>query len=131
MLKFNAAGLFVKNMEKMVSFYRDVMGMKTDWNGTPNAELFSGNMRLIMFSRDDFEKMTSQTYSYPKKLNGTLELSFDLPSYTDVDKEYKRVVEAGATAVFPPADMPWGQRTSYVGDPDGNLIEISSFNTGK
>lgn len=131
MLKFNAAGLFVKDMEKMVSFYRDVMGMETDWNKTPNAELSSGNMRLIMYGRDDFEKMTSQTYTYPKELNGTLELSFDLPNYTDVDKEYKRVVDAGATAVFPPADMPWGQRTSYVGDPDGNLIEISSFNTGK
>lgn len=35
MLKMTAAGLFVTDMEKMVAFYRDVMGMKTDWEGTP------------------------------------------------------------------------------------------------
>ncbi len=130
MLTFDAAGLFVTDMKKMVSFYRDVMGMSTDWSGAPNAELYSGSMRLIMYSRDDFEKMTSRPYSYPSGLNGTIELSFGLPSYEDVDREYARVVEAGAVPIFPPTDEPWGQRTSFVADPDGNLIEIGSFNLG-
>ena len=26
-----------------------------------------------------------------------------------------------------PTTEPWGQRTCYVADPEGNLIEISSF----
>ena len=129
MLKFDAAGLFVTEMEKMVLFYRDVMGMKCDWNGGPYAELFSGDMRIIMYGREDFEKMTSRTYSYPKEVNGTLELSFSLPRFEDVDKEYERVVNAGARPVFPPTNMEWGQRTSFVSDPDGNLIEIGSFNS--
>ena len=34
--------------------------------------------------------------SYPEKINGTVELAFDLPSYKDVDREYQRVLEAGA-----------------------------------
>lgn len=33
MLKMTAAGLFVTDMEKMVTFYRGVMGMRTDWHG--------------------------------------------------------------------------------------------------
>ncbi len=33
-----AVGLFVRQMETMVKFHRDVMGMKTSWNGEPNAE---------------------------------------------------------------------------------------------
>ena len=33
----------------------------------------------------------------------------------------------GAQSVMPPATDPWGQRTYYVADPDGNLIEIGSF----
>ena len=130
MLKFDAVGLFVTNMAIMVDFYRDVLGMITDWNGDANAELYSGEMRLIMFGRDDFENMTSRKYTYPTGQNGTLELSFSLPKYEDVDKEYGRVVKARATSVFPPTDEPWGQRTSYVSDPDGNLIEISSFYLG-
>jgi len=131
MLKFDAAGLFVTEMEKMVLFYRDVIGMKSSWkSGEPFAELFSGDMRLIMYSREDYEKMISKTFMYPSELNGALELSFSLPRYEDVDKEYERVVKAGASPVFPPTDMEWGQRTSYVSDPDGNLIEIGSFNRG-
>lgn len=65
--------------------------------------------------------------SYPEKINGTVELAFDLPSYKDVDREYQRVLEAGAEPVLAPVTEPWGQRTSYVADPDGNLIEIGSF----
>lgn len=127
MMKFNTVGLFVTEIEKMVLFYKNVMGLKTDWNGTANAELCSGEMRLIMFSRKDFETMTNRKYSYTEKINGTMELSFDVPTFADVDKEYKRVVEAGAIPVFPPTTEDWGQRTCYVADPDNNLIEISSF----
>lgn len=128
MLKFDTVGLFVTDMAKMVAFYRDVMNLKTEWNGEPNAELYSEDMRLIMYSRSDFENMTNQKYTYPSGKNGTVELSFSAPSTKDVDNEYARIIEAGATPIFPPTDEPWGQRTSYVCDPDGNLIEISSFN---
>ncbi|MBS7007626.1 VOC family protein [Anaerostipes sp.] len=127
MLKMTAAGLFVTDMERMVSFYRDVMGMETEWDKSPNAELYSGDMRLIMYGRDDFEKMTSRIFGYPKGINGTVELAFDVPAFEDVDREYKRAVEAGAEPVLPPVTEPWGQRTSYVADPEGNLIEIGSF----
>ncbi len=130
MLTFDAVGLFVTDMDKMVSFYRDVMDMRTDWQGAPNAELYSGTMRMIMYSRADFETMTSKSYTYPSGINGTIELSFGLPAFEDVDREYARLVAAGAVPVFPPTDEPWGQRTSFVADPDGNLIEISSFNQG-
>ncbi|NCA68364.1 MAG: glyoxalase, partial [Clostridia bacterium] len=123
-------GLFVTDMPRIVAFYKNVIGMVTQWSGDAYAELFSGEMRLIMYSRKDFEKMTARPYSYPSEFNGTLELSFSLPRFADVDIEYDRVVALGAVPVFPPTDEPWGQRTSYVADPDGNLIEISSFNQG-
>lgn len=31
-------GLFVENMEKMVGFYRDVLGLEAGWDGGPYAE---------------------------------------------------------------------------------------------
>ncbi len=127
MMKFHTVGLFVTEMDKMVAFYRDVMGLNTDWSGAPNAELSGGDMRLIMFSRADFEAMTGRVYGYPAPLNGTVELAFEADTFADVDVAYARVTAAGAQPIFPPATMPWGQRTSYVADPDGNLIEIGSF----
>ena len=128
-MKFNTVGLFVTDLQKTVAFYRDVMGLATDWNGNePNAELNCGEMRLILFGRDDFETMTGRRYTYPAGLNGTMELSFDVPAFADVDVAFERVVKAGAGVVFRPMTEPWGQRTCYVSDPDGNLIEIGSFN---
>ena len=44
------------------------------------------------------------------------------------DGEYKKAVENGATSVLEPELEPWGQRTCYIADPEGNLIEIGSWN---
>lgn len=127
-ISFNTVGLFTKDLTKMVTFYREVWEFETDWNGVdPDVEMRLGDMRLILYPREAFEAMTSRRYSYPDGLNGTLEISFDVPSYAAVDAEYARAVGAGATPVFPPKTEPWGQRTCYMADPDGNLIELSSF----
>ena len=56
-----------------------------------------------------------------------MEIAFEMKTYNDVDKEYKRLMDLGVKSIFPPATMEWGQRTSYVTDPEGNLIEIGSF----
>lgn len=121
-------GLFTTDNARMVAFYHEVFGFSTDWNGQePNVEMRLGTMRLIMFPRTAFEEMTGQHYAYPAGLNGTMELSFNVPTFPDVDKAYAYALKRGATPVFPPITEPWGQRTCYVADPEGNLIEISSF----
>lgn len=127
-MRIDAVGLFAKNMEVLVSFYRDVIGMKTDWKGEPYAEFqMDAGSRFIMFGRTDFETIAAQKFSYPHGVNGTMEIAFDFPDYSDVDKEFERLVKAGAKPVMQPTTEAWGQRTSYVSDPEGNLIEISSF----
>lgn len=124
----NTIGLFTNDNAKMVEFYTDIMGFETNWNGMDlDIELRLGSMRLLFFPREAFEKMISQKFNYPSGTNGTMELSFYVPTYADVDKEYARVVSMGATPVMGPTTEPWGQRTCYIADPEGNLIEISSF----
>ena len=49
-------------------------------------------------------------------------------TFEEVDMEYERVIGMGAEPVLEPATEPWGQRTCYIADPEGNLIEIGSFN---
>ena len=71
------------------------------------------------------------TLGYAEGLNGTFELAIDLPYFADVDREYARMVKAGAKPVMAPRDTEWGQRCSVIADPDGNLIGIGSYNTGK
>jgi uncharacterized glyoxalase superfamily protein PhnB len=54
----------------------------------------------------------------PQTLNGT---TVNLHVYVeDVDKAYQRAVSAGATAVMPPGDQPWGDRWGLLTDPYGH-----------
>ena len=45
-----------------------------------------------------------------------------------MEYEIRAEVENGATPVPEPELEPWGQRTCYIADPEGNLIEIGSWN---
>ena len=126
--KFNTVGLFTRDNRATVDFYTKTFGFTTDWDGVqPNVDMMLGDMRIILFPREAFEQMVSQSFQYPDGLNGTMELAFDVPTFADVDKEYRNALDNGAKPVLPPTTEPWGQRTCYVADPDGNLIEIGSF----
>lgn len=126
--RFNTIALFTTDNEKMVDFYCDIFGFETEWNGIDiDVEMRLDDMRLLLFPRDAIERMTEQKFTYPSGINGTMELSFDVPTFADVDKEYNRAVGMGAVSVFEPTTEPWRQRTCYIADPEGNLIEISSF----
>ena len=125
---FNTIALFTTDNQKMVDFYCDIFGFETSWNGLDiDVEMHLDGMRILLFPRESIEKMTQQRFAYPSGINGTMEISFDVPSFADVDKEYVRAVSMGAKPIMEPTTEPWGQRTCYVADPEGNLIEISSF----
>lgn len=125
---FNTIGLFTRNNKAIVDFYTKAFGFTTDWDGEqPNVEMSLDGMRIILFPRDAFEQMVSKRFNYPEGFNGTMELAFDVPTFADVDKEYANAITCGGKSVMPPTTEPWGQRTCYVADPDGNLIEIGSF----
>lgn len=124
----NAIGIFTTDLEKTVLFYRDVMGFETSWDfKSKDVLLTQGNRKLILYPREDFEDMVSKKLSYSKATNGTFEISFGVNTFKKVDEKYNEVIKKGAKSVLPPTTEPWGQRTCYVEDPDGNLIEISSF----
>lgn len=63
-----------------------------------------------------------------KGLNGYFEIALYVDTFEEVDSEYAKAVEKGAQSVLEPTTEPWGQRTCYTADPEGNLIEIGSFN---
>ncbi len=134
-IRFDMIGLFVGDLPKMVAFYRDVLGVEIEWSGEgANAEFKHEGIRFAMFSRPAFPEIIPELVgheaSYSKGLNPTFELAIDLPRFEDVDPEFKRLVEAGARPVVEPRDEPWGMRSSMVADPEGNLIEIGSWNKG-
>jgi lactoylglutathione lyase len=43
----------------------------------------------------------------------------------DVDDVVRRAAGRGFETVTAPADMPWGERTAWIADPDGNLVMLT------
>ena len=90
---FNTIGLFTNDNKATVEFYTKAFGFTAAWDGVqPNVEIFLGKNRIILYPRSAFEQMVSKKFQYPEGLNGTMELSFDVPSLADVDKEYQNAL---------------------------------------
>ena len=128
-MRLDGFGLFVNDMGKMIRFYRDVLGfeIKED-EDTLNVYLIKDDTLFMLYGRDNFEKMTNRGYEYVKGLNGHSELALYVDTFEEVDAWYQEVIAKGAVSVLEPTTEPWGQRTCYIADPEGNLIEIGSFN---
>ena len=128
-MRLDGFGLFVEDMGKMICFYRDVLGFEIkEAEDTSNVYLIKDGTLFLLYGRNDFEKMTSRKYEYIKGLNGHSEIALYVDTFEEVDIEYKKAVEKGAVPILDPTTEPWGQRTCYIADPEGNLIEIGSFN---
>jgi len=120
-------GLFVENVELMVKFYRDVLGFETDWDGGPFAQFKINDGGLFMFDRKQFARDMKQPYVAPNGCNLTMQLGIGVPTKADVDREYARLMALGVQSFQEPKEQPWGQRNFWITDPEGNFIEVGSF----
>lgn len=128
-MRLDGFGILVKDMAVMVRFYRDVLGFEIkEGEDTSNVYLEKDGTLFLLYRRTDFEAMTSRKYHYADGINGHYEIALSVPNYEAVDTAFKEVVSKGAISVMEPVTEPWGQRTCYIADPEGNLIEIGSFN---
>ena len=127
-MRLDGFGIFVKDMGAMIRFYRDVLGFEIkEAEDTSNVYLIKDGTLFMFYGRNDFEMMTGRKYEYVKGLNGHSELALYVDTFAEVDEQFARTVSLGAVPVLEPTTEPWGQRTCYIADPEGNLIEIGSF----
>lgn len=128
-MRLDGYGLFVKDMATMIRFYRDVLGfdIKEEEN-TDNVYLVKDGTLFLLYGRKDFETLTGKRYEYLKGINAHSEMALYVDSFSQVDEEYQKAIDNGATSLLEPTTEPWGQRTCFIADPEGNIIEIGSWN---
>ena len=128
-MRLDGIGLLVKDMGTMIRFYRDVLGFEIkEAEDADNVYLVKDGTLFLLYGRKDFETMTHRTYEYVTGVNGHFEIALYVNTFDEVDAAFDHAVEKGATPILPPTTEPWGQRTCYIADPEGNLIEIGSWN---
>ena len=127
-MRLDGFGLLVNDMARMIRFYRDVLGFEIrEKEDTENVYLVKDGTLFLLYGRKDFEKMTNHQYEYVNGLNGHSEIALYVDTFKEVDEAFARAVANGAEPVLEPTMEPWGQRTCYIADPEGNLIEIGSW----
>lgn len=87
----------------------------------PDGKLIHAALQIngsMVMLNDDFPEMSGGTSMTPKALGGspvTIHLVV-----TDVDSQFQRAVDAGATVVMPVEDQFWGDRYGVLRDPFGH-----------
>ena len=120
-MKIGAIGLFVENIETMVRFYNEVMGMSIEWDGGGFCGVLMENgVYFNLCTRD-----TPFTAEFTNGIKDTHQFSWgSFSSVKEVNAEYERLIKAGAKHVHGPISQPYGLHEAVVADPEGNQIEF-------
>jgi uncharacterized glyoxalase superfamily protein PhnB len=116
------ASLTVKDLEKSVAWWRDVVGCTVDQRYEREGKLRAVSFKMgrvrILLNQDDGAKGWDRTKGAGMSLMFTTAQS--------VDELAKRIKDAGGTLDSEPADAPWGPRIFRVTDPDGFKFVFST-----
>jgi catechol 2,3-dioxygenase-like lactoylglutathione lyase family enzyme len=111
--------LITNNVRRLVDFYEPILQLKANWSGKDYAEFSMGNLVLAIFSGEAQERYIPGASVAAN--NKSMVLEFEV---ADVDREYRRLGSLVKTWVKAPTTQPWGTRSIYFRDPDGNLVDF-------
>ena len=114
--------LIVEDLDRALGFYVDVLGLRLGHRSGDYAQLDTGTTRLALYTRSAMAKTLGMALNPPVSNAPGFELGFKV---SDVDAGFAELIARGAQPVMPPTDRFWGQRTAYLRDPDGHLIELA------
>ena len=113
--------LITKNVKELVKFYTSVLKRDAEMSGEDYAEFHTDVGVLAIFSAEAQERYIPGSATAAN--NNSIILEFRV---ADVDGEYRRLQNVVKIWVKPPTTQPWGTRSVYFRDPDGNLVDFYS-----
>jgi uncharacterized glyoxalase superfamily protein PhnB len=114
--------IVTENVRRLVEFYEPILEQRAKWSGNDYAEFATGRGVLAIFSSSAQEKYIPGSAEAARNRSVILEFKV-----ADVDAEYRRLKGMVKSWVKPPSTQPWGTRSLYFRDPDGNLVDYYSL----
>ena len=114
--------LITANVKGLVRFYESVLQEKAIWSGEDYAEIRTGVGVLAIFSAQAQDRYIPGSAIAANNKGVVLEFKV----VADIDEEFRRLHPFVKTWVKPPTTQPWGTRSFYFRDPDGNLVDFYS-----
>ena len=111
--------LITNDMKRLVGFYEPILALKATWSGQDYAEFRTSVGVLAVFAAQAQEKYIPGSVQAAQNRSVILEFSV-----ADVDLEYQRLQNLVKVWVKRPTTQPWGTRSIYFRDPDGNLVDF-------
>lgn len=111
--------LVTNDVPRLVGFYQAVLRIPAKTSGADYAEFRTGVGVLAVFSAGAQEKYIPGSAEPARNQSAILEFRVD-----DVDAEYARLKNLVKLWIKPPTNQPWGTRSMYFRDPDGNLVDF-------
>jgi catechol 2,3-dioxygenase-like lactoylglutathione lyase family enzyme len=111
--------LITENFTQVVDFYQHVLGIAPRLSNGVYAEFPTGAGVLAIFMAGEQERYIPGSAVPASNKSAILEFKV-----ANVDDEFVRLHKFVKTWVKPPTNQPWGTRSFYFRDPDGNLIDF-------
>ena len=123
--------ILTDDVPSMKGFYRNVLGFKVIEDLGNYVEFANEGTRFAICTREVMLEGTKHPSYRETRAGQAFELAFPLDSPEEVDRAYDEIVSKGATPVKGPEMMPWGRRTAFFADPEGNIHELYSLKPGE
>jgi len=117
-VRFNGICLITRDVRKLAHFYKEVLQAEAEGDETTARIYVEGGAVLDLCAWEGVEGLAPGSM----KGAGYGGISIDMET-ADVDAEYERLKDRVAIAKLPET-YPWGRRSFWFRDPDGNLLNF-------
>ena len=116
--------LGVSDLNRSIIFYRDGLGLPTNFKEGENIAFFHLNGTCLALYPSDALAEDACLPSERTRFGG-ITLAHNVDSKEEADKVISQALAAGAGMLKPAADTFWGGYSGYFSDPDGYPWEVA------
>lgn len=118
-MQFASIRLVTADIDRLVSFYVALTGIEPARPAPAFADFRFGSVSFAISDQSLVRKFNAGAAIAASNRSVMIEFQVD-----DVDAVHAQVQARNVEIAMPPTDMPWGNRSMLLRDPDGNVVNV-------